>query len=80
MKPMMTIALLAVLALPVAVCALDNTVNDDFWDTRAYVNPSVSSEYGATDAIFEAFGTLRLELQALDVLDTHPVGLTIVLR
>ena len=44
-----------------SVSALDNTIHNSFWDTRAYVNPSpsVSRSEGSATAMFDLSGYSR---------------------
>ena len=37
-----------------AVLALDNTINNDFWDTRAYVNASPNEQAGVFEEALDA--------------------------
>ena len=48
-------------AAVLSVGALDNTIHNSFWDTRAYVNPSpsVSRSEGSATATFDLSGYSR---------------------
>ena len=48
-------------AAVLSVEALDNTIHNSFWDTRAYVNPSpsVSRSAGSATATFDLSGRSR---------------------
>lgn len=60
--------------------ALDNTINNDFWDTRAYENPSPDVQTATTDVGFEFCVPFVVVSDILVVLDTSPLGLTIMVR
>jgi len=60
--------------------ALDNTINNDFWDTRAYVNPAPSEASAVTGSTLDAYGAFTVVSDILVVLDSSPIGLTLLFR
>lgn len=51
----------AIAAMVASTFALDNTIHNNFWDTRNYVNPSpsVSRSEGSATATFDLSGYSR---------------------
>lgn len=59
--------------------ALDTSLNDDFWDTRSYVNPAPSVVSGMLDASVDAAAVTSRASEALDCFySTRPFFFIIV--
>ena len=62
-----TVAALAVFLAFAAAFALDNTVNNDFWNTTGYVNPSPDTKAATLETPFDSVvATARASVPAAD--------------
>ena len=60
-------AALAAFAAVAAAFALDNTINNDFWNTTGYVNPSPDTKAATLDSPFNSvMATARASVPAVD--------------
>jgi hypothetical protein len=60
--------------------ALDNTLQNDFWDTRAYINPSPAVEESAVAEKFDSGVFVRVESAVMEFFSSVKRGLIFWIR
>lgn len=60
--------------------ALDNTLHNDFWDTKAYVNPSPAVEESAVAEKFDSGVFVRVESAVMEFFSSVKRGLIFWMR
>lgn len=79
-KTVVSISVACAMTVAFQVFALDNTINNEFWNTTAYKNPTPSVENSAPMERFDSGVFDRVESAVMDLFSSVRRGLMLLVR